>query len=147
MDRPEAVTALLCLFCAAVASWQYLTITFPACADCLQVLGDIAAGTAPAPFVYRPIVPALVVALGNTRLAAGLVMLVLLFVFFRLLWAWAERWRASGAAAVALATVALGLMWPTFYFSVYSVSEWCLWLGGLLLLTRRSSPWAPPTGR
>lgn len=139
--------ALVTVFCAGVAAWQYFTLTLPACSDCLTLTAQIAAGTADAPFVYRPLTPTILVTLGNTIPAHVAFHFVLFLWFFQLLWRWAERWGGNGLAAVALSTAALTVMLPTYYFSSYTVTEWVLWLAGLTLLTARSWPSAQPTGR
>lgn len=137
----------VCLFCALVSTWQYLVDVLLPCDDCLAVTAQIAAGSYDAPFVYRPLTPALLVALGNTTLAHVGFQLVMLFVFFWLLWRWCERWHGAGATGVALAALALVLMWPTYFFSTYTTTEWVLWLTGLSWLTARSSPSALPTAK
>lgn len=137
----------ICLFCAAVASWQFLSVALPACPDCLQVTEQIAAGTANGPFVYRVLTPGILAALGNTTGTHVLFHFVGLLAFFLLLWAWAERWNGNGMASVALVAVALPTMYPTFYFSQYAIVELVLCLSGLLLLTGRWSSSAPSTGK
>lgn len=121
----------LILFCAAVSTWQYITLTLATCGDCLQTVGEIVSGEYVAPFAYRLLTPALLVALGNTIQVVAAFHFVALFLFFALLWRWCERWGGNGLAGVALATVALTVMYPTYYFSVYTVTEWFLWLAGL----------------
>lgn len=135
------------LFCALVSTWQYISVTLPACPDCTETMSAIVAGDFDAPFVNRVLIPRLIVALGNTPQVLAAFHLVMLIAFFRLLWAWAEHWRGSGLGAVALVSAALVVMWPTYYFSVWSVTEWVLWLAGLMLLTRFSSLPVQPTAK
>lgn len=104
-------------------------------------MSAIVSGDYPAPFAYRILTPALIVALGNTTPILAAFHLVMLFLFFSLLWAWAERWGSSGLAAVGIATAALSVMWSTYFFSAWTVTEWVLWLAGLMLLTGR---WLSP---
>lgn len=110
-------------------------------------MSAIVAGDYPAPFAYRILTPALIVALGNTTPILAAFHLVMLFLFYGLLWAWAERWRGSGLAAVGIACAALSVMWSTYYFSAWAVTEWVLWLAGLMLLTGRWLSPGPPIER
>lgn len=134
-------------FVTCVAAWQYVTVTLSTCWDCTGRTAEIVAGVIHAPFRYRPLTPTILVTMGNTVQAHALFHLVMLFVFFWLLWGWAERWRGNGALAVALATVALSVMWPTYYFSSYTITEWVLWLSGLMLLTGRWLSLEPRTAK
>lgn len=128
---------MLCVFCAVVATWQYAVTSLARCGDCQANIAGIASGNFGPPFVHRPLTPALLVALGNTPEAYILFMGVMLVAFLLMLWGWVVRWGGNGAAAVGIATVVLIVMWPTYYHSVYTVTEWVLWLGGLMLLTGR----------
>lgn len=121
----------LILFCAAVSTWQYITLTLATCEDCPETIQRIVVGEIGAPFAYRLLTPQILVTLGNTVPVFAAFHFVALFLFFALLWRWCERWGGNGLAGVALATVALTLMYPTYYFSVYTVTEWVLWLAGL----------------
>lgn len=136
---------LLCVFCATVATWQYVTVALPACSDCVYVTGQIAAGDFGAPFVYRQLTPQIIVALGNTTQVHAAFHFVVLVAFLLALWRWVDVWGGTGSTAVALVTVALIVMYPTYFFSSYAVVEWLLWLVGLLLLTARSSSSQPST--
>ena len=138
---------LICLFCAGVSTYQYLVDGLGPCTDCLTTTARIAAGIENAPFSYRILTPRLLVFFGNSWGVHALFQLVVLFCFMMLLWTWSARWGGNGPAAVGLASVALVLMWPTWYFSDYTSLEWVLWLAGLTLLTGRSSPSALPIER
>lgn len=137
----------LCVFCAAVATWQYVTITLATCSDCLYATEHIAAGDFVAPFVHRPLTPQIIVALGNTNEAHAQFHFVLLTLFFLAFWRWCDHLGANGSTAVAMTTIGLMVMYPTYWFSTYAVTEWLLWLTGLLLLTERSSSLQHSTGR
>lgn len=123
----------LTLFCAGVSTWQYITLTLATCNDCTQTIGEIVSREIGAPFAYRLLTPQLLVWMGNTPQAFAAFHFVMLVAFFALLWRWCERWGGHGLAGVALATIALTVMYPTYYFSVYTVTEWVLWLAGLEL--------------
>lgn len=132
--------AVLILFFALVSTWQYWNESLSQCPACTETMQEIIDGTYGAPFVYRPLTPAVLVALGNTFFVMLAFHFVMLLAFFTLLWSWSERWRGSGLASVGIATVALTVMYPTYYFSVYTVTEWVLWLVGLHLLTQKPRP-------
>lgn len=128
---------LVILFCAAVSTWQFVSVALPAC-DCMYFVDRVATGDITAPFAYRVLMPWLIVVLGDTPYVMVVLHLIGLLLFFPLLWWWSERWGGNGMAAVALATVALTVMYPVA-FAVNMVSEWTLWLIGLWLLTALSS--------
>lgn len=131
---------LIILFCTLVSEWQYVNTVLRTCAACYERTAAIADGAANFPFVYRVLTPSVLVAMGNTPEAWALFHLVMLFVFFALLWAWVEQWNGQGMAAVALSAVALSVMYVTWYYSEYTITEWVLFLSALLLLSswRRS---------
>jgi hypothetical protein len=121
-------------FCTGISTWQYLTIALKSCVDCTGAIASFAAGDGVSPFVYRVLTLKVLVWLGNTPQVLTAFHFVMLFLFFSLLWSWTEQCRGNGATAVALATVALSSMWTTYYYSAYTVTEWVLWLSGLLIL-------------
>lgn len=137
----------LVFFLAGVSTWQYITTSLAGCTGCLTFNTTILAGDVIGPAAYRPLTPALIVAMGNTYEALALFHFVMLVLFYALLWHWVNAWSSQGVAAVALAAVALSLMWPTYYGQSYTITEWVLWLAGLTLLTGRWSGWARRIGR
>lgn len=122
------------VFCTLFAAWQYVTVAIPSCPDCPQHMDAIVNGTADAPFVYRVLTPAIVVAMGNTFQAYTLYHLILFAIFFSLLWVLARRARIAPVGVLLLATVVLVVTMPTYYFSMWSIIEWNLLAVGLLLL-------------
>jgi len=124
---------LIILFCAFVSEWQYITTVLPFC-DCNARFALIASGQDAAPFVYRVLTPGILLLLGNSLMALAVFHLVMLIAFLGLLWAWVEQWTQQGIAAVALATLALSLMYPTWSISEYTITEWVLWLSALHVL-------------
>lgn len=125
---------LIILFCALVSEWQFITQALPNC-ECNARFAQIVAGTDISPFVYRVLTPAIIVALGNSLMALAVFHLVMLIVFFALLWAWVDQWNHQGLAATALATLALSAMYPTWYISEYTITEWVLLLLALQCLS------------
>lgn len=132
---------LIILFCTLISEWQYLTTALMGCTTCYDRMQRIVDGIATPPFAYRLLTPHILVAMGNTPEAWALFHLIMLFLFFALLWSWVEQWNRSGIAAVALTTLALSVMYQTWYYSEYSITEWVLLLAALLLLSswRRST--------
>lgn len=137
------IRQLIVVFCVMVSTWQYVVMSLEETAESLHPwLTGLLAGTIDAPFVYRPLTPAVIVALGNTPPVFIAFQFVMLYIFFMLLWGWIEHWGGIPAVGVALATVALSVMWPTYFYSVYTVTEWVLWLIGLHMLVRSPKPLA-----
>lgn len=127
---------LVILFCTAVSEWQYINNVLATCTDCVSRMASIVNGTDVYPFVYRVLTPKLVMLLGGDLYALALFHLIGLFVFFALLYLWVEQWqRQQGILAVALATITLSVMYPTWYFSEYTLTEYILFLLALLVLS------------
>jgi hypothetical protein len=135
------------VFCTLVAGWQYFTVSLANCTGCNDSLAAIVDGDQVYPFVHRLLTPYIIVSLGNTPPVLLAFHLVMLSVFFWLLWSWVERFGGDGFRAVTLVAVALAVMWPTWFYTAYTITEWVLWLSGLLLLTRRWSSSAQPTAK
>lgn len=127
------------LFCTLVSTWHYITLSLATCTECPERMTNIVEGHEVAPHAYRLLAPHIIAALGNTPQAFALYHLVMFAMFFSLLWLWARRWQIEPLVVVPLAALAISVMMPTWYFSVWAVMEWNLWLCGLLLLHYSSS--------
>jgi hypothetical protein len=137
---------LVLIFCTLVSEWQYINTTLATCVpDCTTRLASIANGTESAPFAYRILTPKIVMALGGDIYALALFHLIGLFIFFALLYKWVSLWTQQGTLAITLATVALSVMYPTWYFSEYMLTEWILFLSALLVLSSWRRSTAKPT--
>jgi hypothetical protein len=128
---------LIILFCASISSYQYMVANLANCNDCNSAMVAILEGHHVYPFIYRRLTPLIIVALGNTPQTLIAFHWFCLVAFFWLLWNWCERWGGRGAMGVLLATVALVVMWPTWFFSAYTVLEWVFLLVGFSLAAKR----------
>jgi hypothetical protein len=126
------------IFCALIATWQYVVVTLADCGDCNLRMQQIAQGHSQAPFAYRVLTPHIIMAMGNTAQALVIFHLMSFATFFILLGMWARRWNAPPVPIYFICALAMVVMLPTYYFSAYTVMEWNLWLCGLLLLPRWS---------
>lgn len=129
---------ILIIFCAIVSVWQYTTLVLASCFDCQDLFSKIVTGDMGGPWAYRVLTPTIIVGLGNTMQVWAAFHLVMLVVFFSLLWLWVEHWSGNGDHAVALATIALSLMYSNWHFSAFTIVEWSFWLAGLLLMLKAS---------
>jgi len=129
---------ILWLLCTLYSIWQYLTISLAHCPDCFLRVEAIAAGQAEAPFAYRIFAPMILQYLGNTPMTWLIWQGCCIGMFYALLWRWARYWQVNPSVVLLLASLAFGVMLPTFYFSAYSILEWDLWLCGWLYLLRLS---------
>lgn len=134
MIRPLATIT----FCTFLSTWQFVTVSLAACADCNLRMQQIAQGQGQAPFAYRLLAPHIIMAMGNTPQALTLFHMVMFTVFFSLLWVWARRWDVPPLPVLFVAALALVVMMPTYYFSAWAILEWDIWLIGLLSLPRWS---------
>lgn len=128
----------LWLFCTLMTTWHYIQITLAYCQGCNLQIERIATGVADAPFSYRLITPAILMAMGNTPQALVVFHGVCFAVFFALLAVWANRWQVSGLVVMPVFALVLTIMFRTWYFSAWTVLEWDIWLLGLLCLPRWS---------
>ena len=97
-------------------------------------MADIASGKGEAPFAYRLLTPLILMAMGNTPQALVLFHLIGFGVFLALIGLWASKWHKDPMLTITLAALALIVMFPNWYFSAYSLTEWNLLITGLLLL-------------
>lgn len=134
---------LLILFCTLLSTRYYMTVSLAQCVpDCIEAAQQIADGTATPPFAYRIFIPKLLSLWGITLETVLIYQATMFAIFYTLLIPWCHRWRASPAVVLSLICLATITMMPTWYNSIYTVSEWNLWLLALLVLPpwRRSAP-------
>ena len=122
------------IFCTLVCTWQYVMVVLTPCTDCNEFLLRIVQGQVQSPFSYRLLTPYIIIAMGNTPQALAIFHLVMFAVFFCLLWKWAASWHVDPLLPMALATAAMPIMLQTYWQAAYAITEWDLWVLGLLLL-------------
>ena len=131
--------SLVLITCIIFALYYYLTIVqIPCGEECFERAQMIVDGTEQAPFAYRLLAPALLVALGNTLQVHVIFYAVGLALFFILLDAWLARLRVQPMVMFAVVMV-LPVMFQAWWLASYTLVEWIFILCALHLLTPRSS--------
>jgi hypothetical protein len=124
----------LTVFCILFSTWQYLILSLATCIECPARMAEIANGTIDAPFAYRILTPAIIVAMGNSLGAIALFQLAMITLFYVLLWQWCKRLKLSPYTMLPLFAMVMAIMMPSYYFSLYTLPEWNFVLCGLLCL-------------
>lgn len=124
----------LVIFCTLFSTWQYIVLSLVSCTGCPIEMQKIINFEATAPFAYRLLTPFILSLMGNSLQSIVLFQLLMLLCFYALFYLWCKRWKVSPFVVLPLTAMAMSIMFPTFYYSLYTIPEWNLWLIALLLL-------------